>query len=336
MPKVELHVHLEGAMMPDTVWMLAERNGVHLPVGSAEEWRAHCKFRDFNHFIELYNLAASTVRTPEDFALIVERFCAEQARQNIRHSEAILSVSMHIHQLPGEAMADALAEGVRRGQAAHGVSLYLLPDISRHLPGTARAVLDFALMAHKRHPGVFVGLQLGGKEEGFPAELFADVYAAARREGLRVLAHAGETAGPESVRAAVEILHVERIGHGIRCLEDSALVDVLRDRQIPLEVCPTSNVCLKVVSSLTAHPLPKMLDAGLNVTINSDDPPMFNTTLTDEWLACAVTYGWDLAMVEKLSLNAVRATFLPATEKSASEMRFKSEWKRILQEQLEA
>jgi len=321
-PKVELHVHLEGAMSADTVWRLADRNGIRLPGGSAEGWRDQYRFRDFNHFIDLYTLASGAMRTAEDFAHTVERFCAGQAAQRILHSEVFLSTSLHLGKLPGEELADALAEGVRRGRDAHGVGVVVLADISRHLPATARAVLDFALMARGRHPGVFVGLQLGGKEEGFPPELFAGVYADARAAGLHCIAHAGEGAGPESVRGAVEVLRVERIGHGLRCLEDPALVELLRDRRIPFEVCPTSNVCLKVVPDLARHPLPLMLELGLTVTLNSDDPAMFGTTLTQEFLRTADAFGFGLDTVKALSRNAIRAAFLPAAAREELEAEF--------------
>ena len=329
MPKVELHVHLEGAMEPETVWGLAERNGIPLPAASAKAWRAQYGFRDFNHFIELYALATSTVRTADDFVFLVERFCAGQAAQHILHSEVSLSTSLHLEKLPGEALADALAEGVRRGRAAHGVSAVILADISRHLPASAPGVLEFLVMARARHPDVFVGLQLGGKEEGYPPELFTEVYAQARQAGLRVVAHAGEDDGPRSVRGAVEALHAERIGHGIRCLEDPAVVELLRARRIPLEVCPTSNVCLKVVPDLSSHPLPHLMQKGLVVTLNSDDPPMFGTTLTDEYLRCVRTFGFEADAIEALSLNAVRASFLPAEARSTMEREFSTSFSRL-------
>ena len=170
---------------------------------------------------------------------------------------------------------------------------------------------------------------LGGYEVGNPPEKHAEAFERARAAGLASVPHAGETEGPASVWGALRTLEAVRIGHGVRSVEDPALLKELVARQIPLEVCPTSNVCLGVAPSLEQHPLRKLLEAGANVTINSDDPPMFNTDLTNEWLTCAQTFGWDMAMLEKLSFNAVKAALIPAAERAGFEERFRAEWERV-------
>jgi adenosine deaminase len=170
-----------------------------------------------------------------------------------------------------------------------------------------------------------VGVGLAGDELAGPAERFIEAFGRARAAGLARVPHAGEIAGPQSIRNALRELDATRIDHGVRCLEDAELVAELRDRQIALDVCPTSNVCTGVFSSLESHALPRMLEAGLNVTIGSDDPPMFNTTLTGEYLAICEAYGWGAAEVEQLVLNGVRASLLPERERSAMETRFESE-----------
>ncbi|MFL5802996.1 MAG: adenosine deaminase, partial [Roseiflexaceae bacterium] len=179
-----------------------------------------------------------------------------------------------------------------------------------------------------------IALGLGGPEIGNPPEKFAEAFARARAAGLPSVPHAGETVGPQSIWGALRALDAQRIGHGVRCLEDAALVAELRERQIPLEVCPTSNVCLGVAPSIAEHPLPRLIDEGLYVTLNSDDPPMFNTSLTGEYLAVARAYGWGAGELERLALNAVRAALLPAAEREALEAQFVAEFARLRAEHL--
>jgi len=325
MPKVELHVHLEGATDPETVWELAARNGVRLPAGTLDEWRSFYRFRDFDHFIEVYIAATAALREPGDWAFLVERFLANQARQNVRYSEAFLSTSHHLDHLPADEWLAALAEGAAAGERKYGSRVRFIPDVARQMPETRFAVLEFVLRA--RDAGLAIGLGLGGVEVGHPPEVFTDVYAEARRQGLRVVAHAGETAGPASVRGAVRSLRAERIGHGVRCLEDPALVAELRERRVPLEVCPTSNYCLGVVRRGEPHPLRRLVDAGVFCTVNSDDPPMFGTDLVGEYrLLAEQGFTWD--ELWRLSRNAVEAAFLSEDEKAA----LRREWDAFLGE----
>jgi adenosine deaminase len=179
-----------------------------------------------------------------------------------------------------------------------------------------------------------VALGLGGPEVGNPPEKFQAAFDRACAAGLPSVPHAGETVGPESIWGALRVLDAVRIGHGVRCLEDAALVEELRARQMPLEVCPTSNVCLGVAPSLGEHPLPRLLAAGLYVTLNSDDPPMFNTTLTDEYLAVAHALGWGAGDLEQLVLNALRAALLPAAARAELEAQFVAEFARLRPEHL--
>ena len=322
MPKAELHVHLEGALDADAVWAMARRNGVPLPAGTADAWREFYAFRDFDHFLRVYTAAAAAMRTAADWTFMAERFIEGQAAQNVRYTEAFLSASFMVDgpgALPADALLDALAEGVAAGEARHGVRVRFIPDIARHLPHTQQAVLDFATRGHAR--GLFLGLGLGGPEVGFPPELFRDTYAEAGRRGLRLVAHAGETMGAASVRGAVEALHAERIGHGVRCLEDAAVVALLRERRVPLEVCPTSNYHLGVVPDGAPHPLRALVDAGLTCTVNSDDPAMFGTSLVGEYLLLAGQgFGWD--ELWHLNGNALAAAFLDDAERAAERARW--------------
>jgi adenosine deaminase len=319
MPKAEIHVHLEGATTAATIYELAQRNQVELPVESAEEWQTFYEFRNFDHFVEVYIMALQCMRSPEDYALMVERFVQQQAEQNIRYSEVYISDSLHIRQIPDDELVDAIAIAAEAGEERYGSRVRFIADISREHPDTQTRVLEFALQGKKR--GIFIGLSIGGIEVGFPPSLFTETYAEARQQGLRVVAHAGETEGAHSIWGAIEHLQVERIGHGIRCLEDPALVDLLRQRQIPLEVSPQSNYRLRLIQPDSPHPIRQMFDAGLYCTLNSDDPAMFSTSLNNEYLTLA-TQGFSWEELWQLNLNTLEATFLSETEKE----NYRKEW----------
>lgn len=322
MPKVELHVHLEGATDAATVWELARRNNKTLPAATLEEWQSMYAFRDFNHFIDIYVLATECMQTPDDFTFMVDRFFAQLARHNVKYCEAFLSASFMLDKFPQDEIITTLIEGARRGEAKHGIQLRFIPDIARHEPETRHRVLDFILKGHEQ--GIFIGLGLGGIEVGFPPELFTDVYNEARRQGLHVVAHAGETEGPQSVWGAINDLQVERIGHGVRAVEDRQLVEHLAQTQIPLEVSPCSNYRLKVVPLDQPHPIRTLMDAGVYCTVNSDDPPMFSTDLTGEYLLLARQgFSWD--ELWQLNLNGLEASFLSNEEKEL----YRTEWQRF-------
>jgi len=313
MPKVELHVHVEGAQLPEAIWAMAARNGISLPAATLDEWRGWYRFRDFERFIEVYILACKAMVTAEDFRDMTVAFHAYQASQNIVYSEAFLSASLFVEKIPWPDLIAALRDGLTEGRETHGVEVRLIPDIARNFPETKTRVLDFTLAGQKA--GVFIGLGLGGLEVGFPPELFVAEFEEARANGLRVVAHAGEGAGAESVWGALDGLRAERIGHGIRCLEDSSLVAVLAERQTPVEVCPTSNFRTGVVTEGSPHPVLRMLESGLNVVVGSDDPPMFATSLTDEyrWLAAQ---GVPFDRLWERNLAAIEASFLTDGEKA--------------------
>jgi adenosine deaminase len=331
MPKVELHVHLEGSIQPETLLLLAERNGVTLPATTADGLRQWYRFTDFPHFVEIYLTISSCIRSPEDIELIAREFLRGQAAQRILHSEVTFTPYTHYssnRRIPFEDQIAALGSAREWSARELGISVGWVFDIVRNVRPAEHGltVADWAISGMES--GV-VALGLGGIEAGHPAELFQDAFDRARASGLPSVPHAGETAGAESVRAALRILKAQRIGHGVRCLEDPELVAELRERQVPLEVCPTSNVCLGVAQSLSEHPLPRLLDEGLYVTINSDDPPMFNTTLTDEYLRVAQILGCGAETIEQLAINAVRASLLPEASRAEMERRFREEFARI-------
>jgi len=324
MPKVEIHVHLEGATDADTVWEMAQRNGVTLPAHSPEQWREHYEFRDFEHFIEVYLTATGCMHTVEDYHSMVLSFARRQAAQNVRYSEAYFSPDLHLgRRLPASAILDALEAGVRDAEREHGTRVRFLADISRHLPEDPDAVVDFAIDGHARD-GLFLAIGIGGIEIGYPPELFVDHFERARSAGLRTVAHAGETAGPESVWGALRSLQAERIGHGVRSLDDPELVAHLAEHRVPVEVSPVSNYRLHVVPRDQLHPIRELHDAGVNVSVNSDDPPMFSTDLNREYLLLA-EQGFTWEELWRLSRQALEASFLD----EAGKAELRDEWDRF-------
>ncbi len=321
MPKVEIHVHLEGATGPDTVWDMAQRNGVDLPADSLEAWREFYEFRDFEHFIRVYIAATSAMRTPEDFEQMVRDFAGRQAAQNVRYSEAYVSPQFHLSAGLSQAdLLDALAAGADSGWREHGSKVRFIADISRQTEMRRDDVLPFALEGRERD-GLVVGIGIGGIEEGFPPELFEDTFTEARRGGLHAVAHAGETTGPASVWGAIRSLRAERIGHGIRSLEDPELIAYLVDARLPLEVSPNSNYRTKVVPQDEPHPIRALVDAGVYVTVNSDDPPMFSTDLDNEYVTLA-RQGFSFEELWQLNVATLEAAFLPEEEKAV----LRKEW----------
>ena len=334
MPKVELHVHLEGAIEPPTLLKLAQRHNIALPAQTVDGLRAWYTFTGFPHFIDVFTLVSSCIRTPDDIELIAREFLAGQARQNILYSEVTYTAYTH-YVSKGLSFGDQLSALNRArawAQAEYGVTAGWVIDIPRNIP--AEDGMWTADAAIRGMGDGVVALGLGGPEVGNPPQKFAAAFARAHEAGLPSVPHAGETSGAESIWGALRVLNADRIGHGVRCTEDPALVAELRARQIPLEVCPTSNVCLKVAPSMAEHPLPRLLAEGLCVTIGSDDPAMFNTTLTDEYLAIASTLGMTVGRIERLVLNGVRAALLPPEERASMSAAFEEEFARLRREHL--
>jgi adenosine deaminase len=324
MPKVEIHIHLVGAIDAETIYQMAQKNRVELPATSLEEWKSFYQFRDLAHFVEVYALASQCIQTPEDYVLIVEEFLKHQSAQNILYSEVHFGTLLHLNKFSDDELIDALRTGATAGEIKYGSRVQFIAAISRHQPQLQTRALECALRGKEK--GVIVGLGLAGVEASYPPELFTDTFAEAKRQGLRVVAHAGETEGASSVWGALQTLQVERIGHGIRCLEDDALVEKLRSLQTPLEVSPQSNYCLGVVPRSQPHPIRQMIDAGIHCTLNSDDPPMFSTNLTNEYLTLAAQ-GFDWKELWQLNLNTLEATFLSEAEKVI----YRTQWQDFLE-----
>jgi adenosine deaminase len=335
MPKVELHVHLEGTMRPAILLELARRNGIDLPARDEAGLKRWFRFRDFEQFVQIYLTCSAALRNPEDFELLVLDFLAEQAYQKVVYCEAHFTVGTHVATgRDGEEIREALAAAIAEGERRYGVVLRLIPDIVRNVgPAMADVTLEWALAG--REKGV-VALGLSGSESRFASEPFRPHFQAAEAAGLYRVAHAGEHAGPASIRAVLEDCHPERIGHGVRAVEDPALVAELAERRIPLEVCPSSNVALKVFPSLAAHSFDRLKKSGVPLSVNTDDPAFFGTNLTREYLHLHQTFGYGPPELAGLSLAALWQSFLPEERKAVLEQEFRERFARLGQEILGA
>ncbi|GAB1420940.1 adenosine deaminase [Anaerolineales bacterium] len=315
MPKVELHVHLEGATQPATLLELAIKNGVQLPYDSVEGLQKWYEFRDFDHFIEIYLSISDCIQSADDIEWLAKEFLIGQAVQNICYSEVTYTPLTHYlqHNIPFEDQLAALNRARAWAIQELGVDMGIVLDIPRHRsPEEGILCAEWAISAYGR--GV-VAFGLGGAEIGNPPAKFQEAFNMTNAAGIPSVPHAGETEGPASIWSAIKDLQAVRIGHGVRCLEDPELVDYIREEGIVLEVNPSSNICLGVYKDFESHPMAQLMEAGLKVTLNSDDPPMFNTTLTNEYIKASQTWGWDESTLEKLVFEALNASFLPEWQK---------------------
>jgi adenosine deaminase len=316
LPKAELHVHHVGSASPRIVAELAARHAGATPVPADPDLLAeYFTFTDFAHFIEVYLSVVDLIRDPEDIWTLTYEVARELAGQSVRYAELTLTpYSSIVRGIAAEAFCEVVEDARLRSAVDHGVQLRWCFDIPGEagLP-SADLTLDVAL---RLRPAGLVSFGLGGPEAGVPRQQFEPHFAQARAAGLHSVPHAGETTGPDSIWEALTYLGAERIGHGIAAVHDERLLQHLHERQIPLEVCPTSNVCTRSVASLAEHPLPALVAAGVPVTINSDDPPMFSTTLNREYAVAAELLGLDAAGVADLARVAVSASFLDEPRKA--------------------
>jgi aminodeoxyfutalosine deaminase len=285
-PKIELHVHLEGTMRADTLLKIARRNDYALGVDTVEELAGLYDFRDFSHFIEVWVLTTNALQKTDDFRQVVVDYAAEAASHGAVYLEGIFSPAERARRgVRWEDMFEGYCDGAQEARELHGVEVRLTPDITRGFTmDEADETVRWA--ARYRDRGV-LGVGLGGLEAEYSPEPYAPVFERARGEGLASVPHAGEVAGPASVRGALDGLRADRIRHGIRAVEDASLVDELRDRELVLDVCPLSNLKTGAVESLEQHPLPRLVAAGVHCSISTDDPAMFDTDLTRDYEAAA-------------------------------------------------
>ena len=315
MPKAELHLHIEGSLEPELIFALAARNRVGLPYPSVQALRAAYAFTDLQSFLDLYYAGASVLLTEQDFFDMAWAYFERAAADNVVHAEIFFDPQTHTDRgVPMASVIVGLAHACRRAHAEFGISASLILCLLRHLSEDAAfATLEQAL-PFRHH---FIGVGLDSSERGHPPEKFARVFARARELGLHVVAHAGEEGPAAYIETALDVLKVERIDHGVRCTESPALVQRLARDRVPLTVCPLSNVKLRVFPDLAAHNLPALLDAGLCVTINSDDPAYFGGYVVQNYLALFETHPQlGVAQARQLALNSFEASFVPEAQKA--------------------
>jgi adenosine deaminase len=330
-PKVELHLHLEGAIPLPTLLAFIRRAGTEPEIRTVDELRARLTYPDFQGFLDTWVWKNTFITEVEDFEGMAYAALADLHGQNVPYVEMHYSPGDYRDRgFPVAGITEAVLDGAARARRDVGIASAFIVDLfwSAGAEVAARRMEEAAAYLGR---GV-VGVGLGGSEQYCPASTYVDVYREARRRGFRLTAHAGEALGPESVRAVIDELEVERIGHGVRAVEDPALLDLLKERRIPLEVCVTSNVRTGVYPSAAAHPIRDLYERGLVVTVNADDPTMFHTTLSDEYLILMRDLAFTPADLRALSLNGVDASFLPDDEKRRLRSRFEEEWDGLLSE----
>jgi adenosine deaminase len=309
LPKAELHLHIEGSLEPEQMFEFARRNRVDLPFKSVEEVRAAYAFSNLQDFLDIYYQGADVLRTEDDFRDLALAYFRRVAADGARHVELFFDPQTHTDRgLPFAVAAGGLLAGMAEAERTLGVTSSLILCFLRHLDEDAAFA---TLRAAEPWLDRIVGVGLDSSEVGHPPSKFARVFAAAGERGLKRVAHAGEEGPPEYVREALDLLHVDRIDHGNRSLEDEALVRRLAAEQMTLTVCPLSNLKLCVVNDLTAHPLRRMLALGLKATINSDDPAYFGGYLGQNWLETADALGLTRDELVTLAKNSFTGSFLP-------------------------
>ena len=315
LPKAELHMHVEGSLEPELMFELARRNRVDIPFRSVEEVRAAYSFSNLQDFLDIYYQGAEVLRTEEDFRDLARAYFDRAAADTVTHAEIFFDPQTHTDRgIPFAVAAEGLLAGMAEAKERHGLSSKLILCFLRHLDeDSAFATLGEAEPWLDRIEAV----GLDSSELGHPPEKFARVFAAAAERGLKRVAHAGEEGPPDYVRQALDLLHIDRLDHGNRSLEDPALIERLVREGMTLTVCPLSNLKLCVVGDMADHPIDRMLREGLRATINSDDPAYFGGYINDNYRAATAARGLDRDQLAKLARNSFEGSFLGEAEKAA-------------------
>jgi len=315
LPKAELHVHIEGTLEPEMMFDLARRNGYEMPFPDVESVASAYRFTDLQSFLDIYYKAAAVLQTSDDFHDLITAYLDRAAADGVRHAEVFFDPQTHTSRgVEFPIFMEGFRTGLEEARRRQGITSGLILCFLRHLP--PEDALD-TMRAAEPHLEDVIAVGLDSSEVGYPPGLFADAYQLASQLGLRAVAHAGEEGPPSYVVEALDVLGVERIDHGVRSLEDPDLVERLRDEQIPLTVCPLSNVALHVVERIQDHPLPQMLDAGLLVSVNSDDPAYFGGYVADNYRALVNGGGISRQELIRLVANSIESSFLDVTGKRA-------------------
>ena len=313
LPKAELHLHIEGSLEPELMFELATRNGIALPYAGVDELRQAYAFDSLQSFLNLYYAGAGVLITERDFYDMTMAYMKKAEADGVVHAEIMFDPQTHTERgVAMETVFAGIARALRETQASTGISSYLILSFLRHLSeDDAIATLEAALPLREQYKDLWTGIGLDSAEKGNPPEKFARLFARCKDLGFRLVAHAGEEGPADYVRDALDMLHVERIDHGVRSEEDPMLLQRLIDQQIPLTVCPLSNLKLQVVDSMPQHNLARMLRQGVMTTINSDDPAYFGGYVADNYIACAEHLGLTRRELVMLAQNSITASFLP-------------------------
>lgn len=327
MPKAELHIHIEGALEPELMFQLAQRNRVALPYPHVQALRAAYDFQNLQHFLDLYYAGVSVLLKEEDFFDLAWAYLQKAAAENVLHAEIFFDPQAHTARgVPMEAVVLGLHHACRRAHQEFGLSARLILCFLRHLSeDDAMATLEAAL-PWRHH---FIGVGLDSSELGHPPEKFERVFARCRELGLHVVAHAGEEGPPTYVWSALDVLKAERIDHGVQAVLDTSLLQRLASEAVPLTVCPLSNLKLRVVPSLAQHNVKKMLDSGVCVTINSDDPAYFGAYINDNYVQLFAALGLEPKHAYQLAFNSFEASFVDEATKRGWEHQLKTFFERL-------
>jgi len=314
LPKAELHLHIEGTLEPELMFELAGRNGVALPYGSVDEVKAAYEFTNLQSFLDIYYQAAAVLLTEQDFFDLTWAYLKRAEQDNVRHAEIFFDPQTHTARgIDFETVIEGITSALQAGKRELGITSRLIMCFLRHLSAEeAMTTLKQALPYREQ----IVAVGLDSSEAGHPPSIFRAVFDEARRQGFLTVAHAGEEGPPEYIRESLDLLHAARIEHGVRCMEDPVLVARLREEQIPLTVCPLSNVRLRVFERIEDHPLRKMLEAGLCVTVNSDDPAYFGGYIGENFEAVTRGLGLSREQVIQLARNSFAAAFVDEERKA--------------------
>lgn len=312
LPKAELHLHIEGTLEPELAFALAARNGVPLPYADTEELRTAYLFDDLQSFLDLYYALMAVLRTEDDFTELADAYLTRAAAQGVRHAEIFFDPQAHTARgVPIGAVIEGLGRALESSEEKHGISTQLIMCFLRDR--SAESALE-TLEAAKPYLHRISAVGLDSAEVGHPPAKFREVYAAADALGLRKVAHAGEEGPPAYITEALDVLGVERVDHGLRCMEDPELVKRLVADRVPLTLCPLSNVRLRAIDTLEEHPLRAMMDAGLLCTVNSDDPAYFGGYVGDTFHAVHEALGLEREQLRTLARNSFEAAFLDHDE----------------------
>lgn len=325
MPKAELHIHLEGSISPQTLLDLAIKNKISLPADDLAGVERMFQYKDFLGFLEVYRACARCLLHGEDFERVAYEMARDLAVQNVRYAEVMLSPAQHMQRnMDFDEILGGVAAGFERAKRETGIVCHPAFDFGRQF-SLDQALRAVELAQAGMQYGV-VAFSIGGDEANYPPEPFVEVFAVAKAVGLHVMAHAGEVAGANSVRGAVEMLGVDRIGHGFRVLEDPEFTSLLaRRRDITFDVCPTSNIRTGVVSKIQQHPLREMFDAGLPITLNSDDPTLFDTTVTQEFMLAAEQFRFNADEICTIAQQSIKGSFMSPEARKTLLSEFKQE-----------